>query len=312
MMVHHTLYKVLVVEVGLVLVTLNATYVEYVTSGAWDGVGFYISAKRETIQQTLDAYHDSVSNGCCGEGPRLFIPRKSVFPELQMSDHHPVSVDFGYLESHDFDDYLKINREPSISISGPEVAVSIPYLAADSNGPPVYTLALAHLYEQSRGDIPKTNFLYPYIPVDEIQITDIGAVVRNGSEELGVSFIRHNHPCKAPPSTVSEKFDEFLYEEFHLGLPEPDFSFCDRHSFRSDFCTNLQRVKCAIHGYAPHVCQMYKTDNASSCEASVKIINITPFFRDFILLGNDSVNIIATESYASYKSLVGLKYPCQK
>lgn len=53
--------------------------------------------------------------------------------------------------------------------------MTIPLLAGAPDGPPVYALALAKFYPKSRGDIPKINFLYPYIPVDEITMNDYGA-----------------------------------------------------------------------------------------------------------------------------------------
>ncbi|KAJ8021446.1 hypothetical protein HOLleu_38649 [Holothuria leucospilota] len=93
-------------------------------------------------------------------------------------DLHPIFVDFGYLTSHDFDDYLRDNPDSCVSDSGMEVAVTIPLLAANATGPPIYALSLAKLYEKSRGDIPKINFLYSYIPVEEIKLTDSGAVVK--------------------------------------------------------------------------------------------------------------------------------------
>ncbi|KAJ8021452.1 hypothetical protein HOLleu_38661 [Holothuria leucospilota] len=167
------------------------------------------------------------------------------------------------------------------------------------------------LYEKSRGDIPKLNFLYPYSPVDEIQLSDSEGVVKNGSDELRVSIIKHNDPCAPPRSIIKEEFDEFFVAEFHFGLPKPDFSFCDRHSFKSDFCTNAKRVQCAVHRHAPNLCQKCIVSNPQPCEASVEILNISSGFRDFFLLGNDPVNILASESY-SCDFVMGLKYPCQE
>ncbi|KAJ8021454.1 hypothetical protein HOLleu_38664 [Holothuria leucospilota] len=66
MMVHQTLFQVFLIPTGLLFFTVNATYVSYVTSATWDGVGFCISVKRETIQKRLDAYHNSISDGCGG------------------------------------------------------------------------------------------------------------------------------------------------------------------------------------------------------------------------------------------------------
>ncbi|KAJ8021447.1 hypothetical protein HOLleu_38653 [Holothuria leucospilota] len=309
-MIHHILYQTLIIQTGLSVFAVKATYVDYVTSAAWDGVGFYIAVKRERIQEKLDAYHSAISDRC-GDGPKLAIPEKEVFPDLETKDHHPVYVEFGFVTSHDFDDYLKDNPDPCVSVSGLEVGVTIPLLAANATGPPNYALSLARLYENSRGDIPKVNFLYQYMPVDEFQFSDSGAVVKNGSDELRVSFIRHNHPCEPPRSIVKEEFDAFLLTEFHLGLPKPDYSFCDRHSFQSDFCTNAKRVQCSVHRHAPNICQKYKDFHRQHCAASGEILNITSGFRDFILVGNDPVNILASESY-SCDAVVGLKYPCQE
>ncbi|KAJ8021453.1 hypothetical protein HOLleu_38662 [Holothuria leucospilota] len=309
MMVHQLLYQALIIQTGLSLFAVNATYVDYVTSGTWNGVGFNIAVKREKIQEKLDAYHSSISDGC-GDGPKLVLPEKQVFPELETREHHFVHVDFGYLTSRDFDDFLEDNPHPCVSVSGLEVAVIIPLLAANASGPPIYALALAKLYEKSRGDIPKSNFLYPYIPVDEIQFSDSEGVVKKGSDELRVSIIKHNDPCE-PPRSIAEEFDEFFVAEFHFGLPKPDFSFCDRHSFQSDFCTNAKRVQCAVHRHAPNLCQKYNISNPRPCEALVEILNVTSGFRDLILLGNDPVNILSSESYSG-DTVVGLKYPCQE
>ncbi|KAJ8021777.1 hypothetical protein HOLleu_39071 [Holothuria leucospilota] len=309
-MAHRTRSRIFLVGISVVLLSMDGMCYNYVMNASWDGVAFNISVKRETIQKTLDAFHSSVSD-TCGEGQRLFIPEKSFFPDLQTSAHHPVYVDVGYMSSHDFYDYLKNNPELCISVSGLEVAVHIPLLADDPAGPPVYALAVAVLYEKSRGDIPKPNFLCRYIPVEEIQLSDSEAFVRNGSDEMRVSFTRSNNPCKPSSFIVTEEFDELL-DEFLFGLPEPDFSFCERHTFRSDFCTNANRVKCTINRHAPNICQTFKKRSVQPCEASLNIMNITPGFREFILLENDPINILASESYSDGPPLIGLKSPCQE
>ncbi|KAJ8021455.1 hypothetical protein HOLleu_38665 [Holothuria leucospilota] len=302
--------KVFLISTGLLFFTVNATYVSYVTSAAWDGVGFCIYVKRETIQKRLDAYHNSISDGCGGR-PSLVIPEKRGFSDLETSDYHPVFVTFGHVTSHDFDDYLKHNPDPCVAVSGLEVSVKIPLLAANASGPPIYALSVAKLYEKSRGDIPKINFLYPYFPVDEIQFNDSEFVVKNGSDEMRVSVIKHNHPCESPRPIVMEEFEEFRVSEFYFGLSKPDFSFCDRHSFQSDFCTNAKQVQSAVDRHAPNICQKYEVSNKRACDASVEVVNITSGFRDFILLGRDPINILASESYSS-DTVVGLKYPCQE
>ena len=70
MMAYQLLFQVLLIHTGLLLSTANAAYVDYVTSASWDGVGFYISVKRDKIQEKLDAYHNSISDRC-GDG-KLF------------------------------------------------------------------------------------------------------------------------------------------------------------------------------------------------------------------------------------------------
>lgn len=65
-MAPQTLFNVFLVEIGLLTFIVNGTYVDYVSSTAWDGVGFYISVRREVIQNRLDAYHSSVTNECGG------------------------------------------------------------------------------------------------------------------------------------------------------------------------------------------------------------------------------------------------------
>ncbi|KAJ8023426.1 hypothetical protein HOLleu_35870 [Holothuria leucospilota] len=150
-----------------------------------------------------------------------------VLPELHPADHYPVYIDFGYLTSHYFDDYWNRNPNNCVSTSGFEVAGTIPLLADSSNGSPIYVLALAKFYERWRGDIPKTNHLYPYIPVDEIKRDKYGAVAKNGSDKIRVFFHDLKHPCKPPSSSVKEEFDDFMFSMFHFGLPAPEYSFCD-------------------------------------------------------------------------------------
>ncbi|KAJ8051067.1 hypothetical protein HOLleu_04496 [Holothuria leucospilota] len=288
----------------------NAVFVERVTSADWSGVAFYISVERDAIKKKLDDYHNSVSNGC-GDGPRLFVPEDPVLQEIHNNDRHPVYIDFGFIRSHDFDNYLENNPDPCVSTSGLEVAVTIPLLADKPKGKPSYALALTKFYEKSRGDIPKINVLYPYIPVDEISLSEDGAIVRNGSDEMRISFKRSNNPCKPPISVVKEEFDEFLFSDFTFGLPAPDYSFCDRHFFESQFCAKAERIKCGVQRHSPNLCQMLETNDVESCETTVEIENITSGFREFILLGNDPVDILASESFHC-NSTVALKYPCQE
>lgn len=241
----------------------------------------------------------------------MFVPKGPVLPGMHNNCIHPVNIDFGLIRSRDFDEYLKDNPNPSVSTSGLEVAVSIPLLASSPDGPPSYALAVAILYEKSRGDIPKINFLYPYLPVDEIMLYDDGAFVRNGSDEMRISFNRSGNVCKPPTPIVKEEFAEFAFGDLQFGLPAPDYSFCDRHSFENKFCANFEGIKCAVQRSAPNLCQLWEANMHKPCAATVKIENITSGFRDFILLGDDPINILASQSYHDNGS-IGLKYPCQE
>ncbi|KAJ8051060.1 hypothetical protein HOLleu_04485 [Holothuria leucospilota] len=239
------------------------------------------------------------------------MPEVPVLPEIHNNDRHPIFLDFEFSRSHDFNEYLKNNRDPCVSTSGVEVSVTIPLLAGAPNGPPLYALALNRLYEKSRGDIPKTNILYPYKPVDEIFLNDKRAFVINGSDELRISFNRSSNPCTPLTSVVKEELDKFVFSGFQFGLPAPDYSFCDRHSFESQFCAKAERIKCGVQRYAPNVCQKWGSDYAERCATTVEIENITPGFGDFILLGDGPFDILAAERYFINGS-IALKYPCQE
>ncbi|KAJ8051070.1 hypothetical protein HOLleu_04500 [Holothuria leucospilota] len=270
-----------------------------------------MSVKRDVIQAKLNDYCSSVSNGCSDVGPRLFVPKDPVLKEIPNNDRHPIYVDFGFIRSHDFDEYLENNPDPCVSTSGLEAAVTIPLLAGAPNGPPVYSLALAKFYEKSRGDIPKINFLYPYIPVNEISLSNDGAFVRNGSDEMRVSFHHTGNFCKQPALMVKEEFYEFVFSDFQFGLPAPDYSFCDRHSFSSQFCSNAERIKCGVQRYSPNLCQVWWANDVEACETMVNMENITSGFREFILLGKDPVNILSSQMFHS-NTTTALKYPCQE
>lgn len=244
-------------------------------------------------------------------GPRLFIPETAFLPDLQHRGHHPVYIEVGYVTSHDFDEYLEDNPSPLVSVSGLEVTVTIPLLGGTSDGPPVYALALATFYEKSRGDIPKTNFLYPYIPVDEIRMNDYGAIVRNGSDEFKLSFNQPSTSCKPPASIVKEEFEKFVLSDFQFGLPAPDFSFCDRHSFESRFCANAERIRGVVSRYSPNLCTKWTSRDIQHCATTVEIEKITSGFRDIILVGVDPIYILASEINRCNCS-INLKYPCQE
>ncbi|KAJ8023430.1 hypothetical protein HOLleu_35875 [Holothuria leucospilota] len=308
---HRSLLQIFLVGQGLLYFGASAIVVENISSSAWDGVGIYISVKRETIQKKLDLFNSPVSSKC-GDGPKLFLPDGAVFPDLH-NGQHPVYLDVGFLTSHDFDQYLANNRDPCIKVSGLEVSVTIPFLAGNSGGPPIYALAQAKFYEKSRGDFPKTNFLYPYIPVDEIKMDDFVAVVKNGSDEMRFSFNRLNLSCKPPVSIVTKEFDGFVLNDLQFGLSEPEFSFCDRHSFVNDYCHNAARVRCDVHRNAPNVCLIWRSGNEKPCitVTTVEIQNITSGLREIIPVGDDPINVFASESFSGDYT-VGLKYPCQE
>lgn len=244
------------------------------------------------------------------KGPRLFIPKVSVLPGLHQVNHHPVYIEIGHLTSHDFDECLEDSSSSCVSPSGLEVGVTVPLLAGSLADPPAYALALAKFYEKCRGDIPHRNLLYPCIPVDEIKMNEHEAVIRNGSDELRIAFNRFNHPCKPSTSIVKEEFDTYFLDNLQFGLPEPDYSFCDRHTCNSKFCSNTVSLRCDVHRFAPNVCQVFTSNDMTPCEASIEIKNITSGFRDFILLGDEPVDILASRSFSNNAS-VGLKYPCQ-
>ncbi|KAJ8023494.1 hypothetical protein HOLleu_35951 [Holothuria leucospilota] len=308
-MVRFTFLSILLVEFGGLLFSSTAHVLNDVSSGSWDGVGFYIAVKREAVQEKLDAFHRSTSNQC-GDGPRLFIPEISVLPNLHHSDYHPVYIDIGDLKSHDFDDYLKENSNPCVSVSGMEIAVTIPLLAGTPNGPPEYALALAMFYERSRGDIPKINILYPYIPVDEITLNEHSAAVINGRDEMRISFSRFNERCEPATGIVKEEFEQFILSDVQFGIPAPDYSFCERHSFENKFCSNAERIKSYVHRYSPNLCQKWTSNDPEECETEVAIENITSGFRDILLVGDEPVNILASE-VLHYNFSIALKYPCQ-
>lgn len=234
-----------------------------------------------------------------------------MLPNLHHCDYHPVYIDIGHLKSSNFDDYLKENPNPSVSVSGMEIAVTIPLLASTAKGRPVYALALAMLYEKSRGDIPKINILYPYIPVDEIKMNEHGAVVRNGREEMSISFSQLNQHCEPVTGIVKEEFEQFILGDLHFGIPTPDYSFCERHSFKNEFCSNAKRIQSNVHRYSPNLCQEWTSNDPVECETEVAIENITSGFRDILLVGDEPINILASE-VLHYNFSIALKYPCQE
>ncbi|KAJ8030292.1 hypothetical protein HOLleu_26659 [Holothuria leucospilota] len=200
--------------------------------------------------------------------------------------------------------------DESLSIHGMEFAVVIPLLTDHPDGNPHYSLALKNFYERGRGDIPKPNIAFPYVPVDEITRRDNSVIVRNGSEEIHLSFERHTYRCKPVDPEVRHEFDEYVDQDLQFGVTEPNFSFCDRHPVENRYCAISQSIKCKVHRSSPNICQTsWKTPSKESCDTPVQIVKVTPGFRDMMLLGAGEIEIIATESYSGNFSL-GLKYPC--
>lgn len=91
-----------------------------------------------------------------------------------------------------------------------EFLVTIPLLTDHPDGIPHYSLAVSLLYERDRGDIPKPNFALPYIPVDEITTNESSVVIRNGSDELSLPFVRKTEPCESINPMVCHEFDEYV------------------------------------------------------------------------------------------------------
>ncbi|KAJ8024047.1 hypothetical protein HOLleu_36660 [Holothuria leucospilota] len=194
-------------------------------------------------------------------------------------------------------------------MSGLEVAVNIPLLSEEPSGPPSHSLALAKFYDRRRGDIPKANILYPYKPVDKIVMDDCHVVVQNGDEEIRANFQRAVNPCVPSPDKVDDEIKRFMGSDFHFGNPEPHFAFCDRHSFDNDFCNAVKSVRTEVQQEGPNICQFWRIDDVHSCATTTQINTMTKYFRDFILLENDPLEIVASETMKGNFS-IGLKYPC--
>ncbi|KAJ8030490.1 hypothetical protein HOLleu_26933 [Holothuria leucospilota] len=135
-------------------------------------------------------------------------------------------------------------------------------------------------------------------------------VMRNGNDEIRLSFQRFVNPCRPANLVVRHKFDKFVDQDFQIGDPEPNFGFCDRHPIDNYYCTTAQSIKCKVHRASPNICQSsWKTVGRVSCETPLKITNVTKGFRDFMLFADGEIEVIASESYFGNFSM-GLKYPC--
>lgn len=241
-------------------------------------------------------------------GPRLFLPNYRVFPKLLNKGQHPIYIDFGYVTFFEFED----GSDPQNPLFyGIEVAVTIPLLTDQPDGPPAYSLALAKFYDRSRGDFPKPNILYPYIPADKLTLDDNGAYVQIGDDEFSVTFDRQTHPCIPPPSIVRHEFDEFVAHDLQLGTPEPHFEYCHCNPSATKFCSHAENITCAVSRYAPNLCQIWQPSSLRSCVTSVRVGTVTDYFRDFMLFGDDPINVIASETMSS-NFTIGFKYPCME
>lgn len=233
-------------------------------------------------------------------GSPLFLPDTTVFPGLITSVQHVVYFNFGYLTADEFH-----GVEPS-----PQVTVNIPLLSDHPSGPPSYSLAVAKFYTPDRGDIPAVNVAYPYYPVDEIRINDDGAVIQHGQEELRVSFVK-SKPCKPPNDIVQHEFTEFVLDDFQTGAPLPDFSYCQRHpeETSAEFCQVGEQLEDDLQSWKYQICQAWESHDHTSCETSIQIEKITPFFRDILALGDNQPIVVASESYHGHYT-VKMRYPC--
>ncbi|KAJ8023811.1 hypothetical protein HOLleu_36355 [Holothuria leucospilota] len=215
---------------------------------------------------------------------------------------------FGRVTAVDFEEYLDGSPDPCLEVSGLESAVTIPFLTARPGGQPMYSLALAMFYDKDRRDFPKTNLIYPYIPVDDIRLDEEEAYVKDGEEEFRVSLL-NQVPCQPPPSLVRYRLQDFINMNVQFGVPEPDFSFCDRHPMENRFCKNARKIGCTVHRHVPNICQIWLSDDQRACQTSVEIENITQKFRAHFLQDDGPVTIVASETYFGNYS-VGLKMPC--
>ncbi|KAJ8021332.1 hypothetical protein HOLleu_38500 [Holothuria leucospilota] len=233
------------------------------------------------------------------------MPTSPVFPDILTTDSHVVYVDFGYFGSVDF------ASEPSISSYGTESAIIIPFLADGPNGIPKYALTLGQIYQRDRGDIARVNINSPYYGIDEVIVTETGAVWKNGSEELRVSFVKSN-PCQVPKPYRQHQFDVLVEEELQFSFTGPDLGYCDRHlSVENPVCEIMEGIKTDVDELSPNVCQFYQPTSKGSCEASLTFESITDGFRDLLLVKDDPIAVLNSERF--YDDFdISLKYPCME
>ncbi|KAJ8028771.1 hypothetical protein HOLleu_31105 [Holothuria leucospilota] len=267
----------------------------------WDGVGAYIKVKRQAVQEKLDAFNNRTVEG--RRAPQLYLPTSRVFYDILSTDYHVVYIDFGFVGSDDFAD------EKSISSYGTESAIMIPFLADSPGGFPKYSLSLGQYYQRDRGDISRVNINFPYYGIDELTVTETGAVWRNGSDELTVSFVKSN-PCKAPPSNRRHEFDVMIKEELQFSFSKPDLGFCDRHSIvENPLCDIFKSIRSDVETAGFDVCQVGGAVSQGTCDASFAMLCITDGFRDLLLLKDDPIEVVASERFYGRFKII-LQYPC--
>ncbi|KAJ8030495.1 hypothetical protein HOLleu_26938 [Holothuria leucospilota] len=155
---------------------------------------------------------------------RLYLPASPAFPEILDDTQHVVFIAIGYSNFHDFE---KLS-DNCISADGTIFDLSIPLLSNGPEGIPQYSLALATFYGRERGDIPKSNIIFPYILVDEITMNETSVIMRNGTDEMQLSLFKPSGSCSIPDSITRHEFESYIKTELQFGLHEPEFfSFCD-------------------------------------------------------------------------------------
>ncbi|KAJ8031012.1 hypothetical protein HOLleu_27603 [Holothuria leucospilota] len=298
----HLLFAIL-----LLISSADGTVTETIAKDEfWDGINAYVAVDREIIQKKLNEWHISNSGLC--DAPKLYLPETPIFPGVIGANKHAVFIGVGNLTFHDFDPYADSHLWMAEAVT--MVGVVIPLLADSPKGVPQYSLALGIYYEKNLGDFPKSNVMYPYFPVDEIRINNNRFVMRNGSEEMTVSLNRYTNPCKPTSPVVRHELDHLIRQEFHLGNPEPDFSFCDRHPIDNHFCETAKRIRCEVSRSVPNICQTpWHALKRHACQGTMEILNVTPILRDAMLLPPDPIEVFASEVLIGNFS-IGLKYPC--
>ncbi|KAJ8024230.1 hypothetical protein HOLleu_36900 [Holothuria leucospilota] len=273
--------------------------------GAWKGTVGYIAVDRSAVQEKLDFYNSHVvSPG----GTPLFLPLDPVFPHILNKTQHVLYVDFGTLTVFECDTPVSGDWKSCPSVSRSECTTAIPLLTDDPHGIPKYSLAL-NIFQQ-RTDVPNINIVFPHTPVDEVTVDGDGATIRDSNEEILVSVTFDEDTCKPNPTAVSKEFEEFFNEELQFGIFGPDFSYCDDYP-NHHFCSVVNSIRGGVQQWASNVCQLgWGAPVAGSCQVPLSILNITPGFRERLLLEeNDPVNFIASEHYDQEFDAV-VKFPC--